>query len=247
MKCLILLSSLLLAGAAYGEDTKKETETKSETKSETKEAVKKESKGEKKDSEKTETGTAKKEKLDPKKDAANAKDPQAITDKCALEFTADGKPVGKVVVGLYGNTVPKTTKNFMTYCNGKDNAPGAPSYQNTVSHRIIPQFMIQAGDWEKGDGSGGKSIYGAKFDDENFKLKHKGPYILSMANAGPNTNGSQFFITTAKQGTDWLDGRHVVFGEVVEGKDIVDKVESYGSQSGSTKAVIKISKAEEVK
>lgn len=183
----------------------------------------------------------KQEKLDPKKDAGGVKDPEAVTEKCSLEFAADGKSIGKVVVGLFGETVPKTAKNFLAYCSNKDAEKGG-KYQNTVVHRIIPSFMIQAGDFENGNGTGGKSIYGAKFNDENFILKHKAPGYLSMANAGPNTNGSQFFITTIK--TDWLDGKHVVFGKVIDGMDVVKKVESYGSQSGSTKAIISIINAE---
>lgn len=186
-------------------------------------------------------------KLDPKADAAGAKDPEAITAKCNLEFEADGKSLGTVVVGLFGNTTPKTADNFLAFCSAKpvEKLGKKATYTNTIVHRVIPEFMIQAGDWENGNGTGGKSIYGDKFADENFKLKHTGPGILSMANAGPGTNGSQFFITTAT--TSWLDGHHVVFGKVVEGMDVVKKVEALGSQSGSTKGVIKIKSASVVK
>ena len=165
-----------------------------------------------------------------------------MTDKCTLEFAVDGAYLGKVVVGVFGNAVPKTAKNFMVLCGNdydKDKKIVTPKkYPGSIVHRVIPGFMIQAGDYEKNDGTGGKSIYGGNFPDENFKLKHTGPGILSMANAGPGTNGSQFFITVAK--TEWLDGHHVVFGKVVEGMDIIKSIEALGSQTGKTSKKITI-------
>merc|ERR1719324_558624 len=168
-----------------------------------------------------------------------------VTHKVFFDVTIDGEAAGRVTMGLFGDVVPKTVANFWHLCKGdKKNAGGKElKFEGSGFHRIIPNFMIQGGDFTMHNGRGGESIYGAKFKDENFQVKHTKPGQLSMANAGPNTNGSQFFITTAK--TAWLDNKHVVFGEVLDeaSLEVVRKIEAVGSSSGTPSKKVMITGA----
>ena len=167
--------------------------------------------------------------------------------KVFFEINIDDEAAGRIVMELRADVVPKTAENFRVLCTGEKGY----GYKNTIFHRVIPGFMCQGGDFTNFNGTGGHSIYGGQFEDENFILKHEGPGILSMANRGPGTNGSQFFICT--RATPHLNGgegnrsNHVVFGKVVEGMDVVEKIESYGSQDGTTSARIVIANCGEVK
>ena len=154
-----------------------------------------------------------------------------------FDITIDGKPAGRITFELFADVVPKTAENFRALCVGHE----AGTYAGSSFHRVIPGFMLQGGDFTNHNGTGGRSIYGNKFADENFKREHTTEGLLSMANAGPNTNGSQFFITVAQ--TPWLNGKHVVFGKVVDGMPLVKQIEKLGSQSGKTSAKIAIAKS----
>ncbi|XP_055111191.1 peptidyl-prolyl cis-trans isomerase E isoform X6 [Symphalangus syndactylus] len=167
--------------------------------------------------------------LEENQEEEGSEPPKAETQEVYMDIKIGNKPAGRIQMLLRSDVVPMTAENFRCLCTHEKGF----GFKGSSFHRIIPQFMCQGGDFTNHNGTGGKSIYGKKFDDENFILKHTGPGLLSMANSGPNTNGSQFFLTCDK--TDWLDGKHVVFGEVTEGLDVLRQIEAQGSKDGKPK------------
>ncbi|XP_020214935.1 peptidyl-prolyl cis-trans isomerase CYP21-1 [Cajanus cajan] len=171
-----------------------------------------------------------------------------ITHRVFLDIDVDKQRLGRIVIGLYGQVVPKTVENFRALCTGEKgkNANGLKlHYKGTPFHRIISGFVIQGGDIVHHDGKASESIYGGTFPDENFKIKHSHAGVVSMANSGPDSNGSQFFITTVK--ASWLDGEHVVFGKVVQGMDIVYVIEGgAGTYSGKPRKKVVIADSGEI-
>mmetsp|Transcript_37263 Transcript_37263/g.57792 ORF Transcript_37263/g.57792 Transcript_37263/m.57792 type:complete len:190 (-) Transcript_37263:153-722(-) len=165
-----------------------------------------------------------------------------------FDITVGGKPTGRIEMELRADVVPKTAENFRCLCTGERGTGKTGKklhFKGSTFHRVIPGFMCQGGDFTRHNGTGGEGIFGEQWPDENFELKHTGPGILSMANAGPNTNGSQFFLCTEE--TSWLDGKHVVFGQVTNGLDVVRKIEKVGSQSGTTKKPVVVADSGQLK
>ncbi|KAJ0181398.1 hypothetical protein K1T71_003483 [Dendrolimus kikuchii] len=181
-----------------------------------------------------------KEKTDTKDVTIPSKPTEKRNPQVYFDISVGKQEIGRIIMMLRADIVPKTAENFRALCTHEKGF----GYQGSSFHRIIPDFMCQGGDFTNNNGTGGKSIYGRKFEDENFTLRHTGPGILSMANSGPNTNGSQFFLCTAK--TDWLDSKHVVFGHVISGLDVLKKMERYGSKGGTVSAKLIISNCGEL-